>query len=239
MNLILERNQMVDLQLARRNISDERVLEAFRSVRREAFVPEKLVEFAYQDCPLPIADEQTISQPFIVALTMQALKLRGQERVLEVGTGSGYAAAILSHLAKEVHSVERLELLATQASQRLVQLGYRNVQVHRGDGTLGWLECAPYDAIAVAAGGPDVPAALLAQLAHGGRLVIPVGSAQSSQTLLLITREGDQFRRQELSEVRFVPLVGEQGWPGQASAQTLPQQPTQAGDIDGADSRTG
>ena len=231
MSLILERNQMVDLQLARRDISDPRVIEAFRSVPREAFVPAKLGEFAYEDSPLPIEDEQTISQPYIVALTVQALQLRGHERVLEVGTGSGYAAAILSHLAKEVHSVERSELLATGAAQRLAELGYHNVQVHHGDGTLGWPEHAPYDAIAVAAGGPEVPAALLAQLAPSGRLVIPVGPDQSSQVLLLITREGSQFSRRELSEVRFVPLVGEQGWPAEASPRILPENSARAAGI--------
>jgi protein-L-isoaspartate(D-aspartate) O-methyltransferase len=210
------RAQMVKLQLEGRGISDPRVLEAFRAVPREAFVPDELAEFAYRDAPLPIGEEQTISQPYIVAVTMEALGLTGNERVLEIGTGSGYAAAVLSRTAKEVFTVERLESLATQARERLERLGYGNVQVLHGDGTLGWPEHAPYDAIAVAAGGPEVPKALLSQLAPGGRLVIPVGPDESSQTLMRVTREGPEtFREEPLTAVRFVPLIGEQGWPDQ------------------------
>ena len=210
------RAQMVKLQLAGRGISDPHVLDAFRAVPREAFVPGKLAEFAYRDAPLPIGDEQTISQPFIVAVTMEALGLTGNERVLEIGTGSGYAAAVLSRTAREVFTVERLESLATQARERLERLGYRNVQVLHGDGTLGWPEHAPYDAIAVAAGSPEVPKALRSQLAPGGRLVIPVGPDESSQILMRVTREGQEtFREEPLTAVRFVPLIGEQGWPDQ------------------------
>lgn len=220
MSLLAERNQMVDLQLGRRDITDARVLAAFRAVPREAFVPTNATELAYEDGPLPIGHEQTISQPYIVALTAQALALREHERVLEVGTGSGYAAAILSQLVAEVQSVERLEPLAASATRRLQELGYDNVHVHCGDGTLGLPDHAPYDAIAVAAGGPEVPAALLTQLAPGGRLVIPVGAQESAQVLLLITREGDTFRKQELSEVRFVPLLGAQGWPVEQRVQS-------------------
>ena len=208
------RDRMVDSQLARRGIGDARLLEAFRTVPREAFLPEGLVEFAYDDTPLPIADGQTISQPYIVAVTIEALGLRGGERVLEVGTGSGYAAALLSRLAKEVYTVERLQSLAEEAQARLARLGYDNVHVLWGDGTMGWAEHAPFDAIAVAAGGPEVPRALLAQLAPGGRLVVPVGPDESTQTLVRVTRETEsRFRQENLAAVRFVPLIGEQGWP--------------------------
>ena len=214
MSLTEARSQMVDLQLAGRGLSDERLLEAFRTVPREAFVPADLVDFAYRDGPLPIGEEQTISQPYVVAVTIEALGLKGHERVLEIGTGSGYAAAVLSRLAKDVFTVERRESLATNARERLAQLAYANVYVLQGDGTLGWSEHAPYDAIAVAAGGPHVPKALLAQLAPGGRLVIPVGPDESSQTLMRVTRVGpSDFREEPLTQVCFVPLIGEQGWP--------------------------
>jgi protein-L-isoaspartate(D-aspartate) O-methyltransferase len=204
---------MVDRQLAGRDINNERVLKAFRDVPREAFLPENLREFAYEDSPLPIAQGQTISQPYIVALTVQALELRGGERVLEVGTGSGYAAAILSRIAKDVYTVERLESLAVAAAAQLARLKYNNVHVLCGDGTLGWPDHAPYDAIAVAAGGPEVPSALLAQLAVGGRLVIPVGP-ESEQVLVRVTRTAaDEYQREDLTSVRFVPLIGAQGWP--------------------------
>jgi protein-L-isoaspartate(D-aspartate) O-methyltransferase len=209
-----ERTRMVDLQLAGRGIEDPRVLEAFRTVPRETFLPDSMAEFAYQDSPLPIGEGQTISQPYIVAVTIEALRLGENDRVLEIGTGSGYAAAVLSRVAKEVFTVERIEALAGEARERLTRLGYRNVHVLCGDGTLGWPDHAPYDAIAVAAGGPEIPRALLSQLAPGGRLVIPVGSDESSQTLMRVTREGeDQFREEPIASVRFVPLIGVQGWP--------------------------
>jgi len=205
---------MVDLQLARRGIATPRTLEAFREVPREAFLPAELAEFAYRDTPLPIGDDQTISQPYVVAVTIEALALEGTERVLEIGTGSGYAAAVLSRLAKEVFTIERIEALATSARERLARLEHRNVEVLHGDGTLGWPEHAPYDAIAVAAGGPVVPPALKEQLAIGGRLVIPVGPEESSQVLTRVTRRGlEDFQEEPLIEVRFVPLIGEQGWP--------------------------
>jgi protein-L-isoaspartate(D-aspartate) O-methyltransferase len=208
------REKMVALQIAGRGISDPRILDAFRDVAREAFVPAELAEFAYQDAPLPISNGQTISQPYIVAVTIEALALQGNERVLEIGTGSGYAAAVLSRCAKDVFTVERHASLAAEARERLARLGYGNVAVLHGDGTLGWSEHAPYDAIAVAAGGPEVPKALLAQLAPGGRLVIPVGPDESSQTLVRVTRQGpDDFHEEPLTAVRFVPLIGEQGWP--------------------------
>lgn len=214
------RAKMVELQLVRRGISQQRVLDAFRTVPREAFLPPELAEFAYTDAPLPIAEEQTISQPYIVALTAQSLRLAPHERVLEVGAGSGYAAAILSRIAREVYTVERLESLAASARQRLLELGFQNVLVLHGDGTLGWSEHAPYDAIAVAAGGPDVPEALLEQLAIGGRLVIPIGSGDSPQVLTRVTRESrTSFRREPILNVRFVPLIGEQGWSEQSAPQ--------------------
>lgn len=233
MSLSMNRDRMVQLQLAGRGIADPRLLEAFRSVPREDFVPAELTEFAFHDTPLPIGDGQTISQPYIVAMTLAALGLRGGERVLEVGTGSGYAAAVLSRLAKEVYSVERLASLADSARERLARLGYDNVQVLCGDGTLGWAEHAPYDAIAVAAGGPEVPRALLNQLAPGGRLVIPVGPDESSQVLMRVTRHDAGFHSEPLTEVRFVPLIGEQGWP---DAGGVVQAPTTKAE-DGAVSR--
>lgn len=208
-----ERSRMVDLQLARRGIDDARVLEAFRQVPRQHFVPSDLAEFAYRDAPLPIGNDQTISQPYIVAVTLAALSLRGPERVLEIGTGSGYAAAILSLLAKEVFTVERVASLADTARERLARLGYANVHVLHGDGTLGWSKHAPYDAIAVAAGGPEVPKALLEQLKPQGRLVMPVGP-EDKQILTRVVRESDRsYRREPIADVRFVPLIGVQGWP--------------------------
>jgi len=207
------RRRMVEFHLAGRGIADPRVLDAFRSVPREAFLPESLAEFAYEDTPLPIDQGQTISQPYIVALTIQALELREGDRVLEVGTGSGYAAAILGRVASEVYTVERLEPLAAAATQRLSRLGFTNVQVACQDGSLGWSDHAPYDAIAVAAGGPHAPPALLGQLAIGGRLVIPVGPNDAAQVLVRFTRESEtEYREEALTEVRFVPLIGEQGW---------------------------
>jgi len=209
-----DRDRMVDLQLAGRGVADARLLAAFRKVPRHEFVPVGLGEFAYEDAPLPIGSEQTISQPYIVALTIEALGLRGGERVLEIGTGSGYAAAVLSRLVESVFTVERLASLAESARERLARLGYHNVRVLCGDGTLGWAEHAPYDAIAVAAGGPEIPRALLDQLAPGGRLVMPVGPDTSSQMLMRVTRRGEtHFETEPLREVRFVPLIGEQGWP--------------------------
>lgn len=222
---------MVERHLAGRGIDDPRVLEAFRTVPREEFVPQDLVSQAYSDRPLPIGDGQTISQPYIVALTVSALELRGHERVLEIGAGSGYAAAVLGALVSQVFTVERLAPLAEQARERLARLGFRNVHVRCGDGTLGWPEHAPYDAIAVAAGGPEVPRALLEQLAPGGRLVMPVGADETSQMLLRVTREPDgSFRTEPLGEVRFVPLIGKQGWPEPARPSGSPSGPASRAD---------
>lgn len=207
------RTQMIEEQLERRGIHEPRVLHAFMDVPREAFLPSTQRPFAYRDTPLPIEEGQTISQPYIVALTAEALQLKGWERVLEVGTGSGYAAAILSHLAARVFTIERHPQLAAQAREHLAALGLDNVRVTCGDGTLGWAEHAPYDAIAVAAAAPHVPPALREQLAVGGRLVIPVGK-RGEENLVRITRVNDsQFREEVLCPVRFVPLIGKQGWP--------------------------
>ena len=214
-DLTHRRRHMIEAHLAQRGITSPLVLEAFESVPREAFVPDELAEFAYEDSPLPIGEEQTISQPYIVAVTVEALELRGGERVLEVGAGSGYAAAVLGRIAKDVYTVERRPSLATTARERLERLGFTNVHVRCGDGSLGWNEHAPYDAIAVAAGGPRVPEALKAQLAIGGRLVIPVGPDESGQTLVRVTRESEtMFREEEIANVRFVPLIGAQAWAG-------------------------
>jgi protein-L-isoaspartate(D-aspartate) O-methyltransferase len=213
LNFAQERARMVELQLAGRGISNPLVLDAFRAVPREAFLPDSLAEFAYRDTPLPIREGQTISQPYIVAVTIEALDLKGGERVLEIGTGSGYAAAVLSRIADEVYTVERHGSLAEEARTRLARLGYGNVHVLHADGTLGWSEHAPFDAIAVAAGGPEIPRALKSQLKLEGRLVIPVGREESSQVLTRVVREGEErFREEPITEVRFVPLIGEQGW---------------------------
>jgi protein-L-isoaspartate(D-aspartate) O-methyltransferase len=207
-----QRLAMIERQIMVRGIDDRRVLDAFASVPREAFVSPELASFAYDDAPLPIGGGQTISQPYIVALTAAALRLEPDDRVLDIGTGSGYAAAVLSRIAREVYGVERVPELCRTAQERLAALSYDNVQVRCGDGTLGWPEHAPYDAIAVAAVGPRVPPALLEQLALGGRLVMPVGP-DGSQTLLCLTRTGPEtYREESLVDVRFVPLIGAQGF---------------------------
>lgn len=204
---------MVAEQLRQRDIVDPAVLEAFAAVPREAFIDPDMDDLAYEDGPLGIGYGQTISQPYVVAMTAQALKLKRTDRVLEIGTGSGYAAAILSRLAREVHTIERIEPLADTAAMRLADLGYENVFVHVGDGTLGWPEAAPYDAIAVAAGAPRPPPSLLQQLTIGGRIVLPHGT-ESMQRLVRITRKSQtEFVEENLGDVRFVPLVGAEGWP--------------------------
>ena len=207
------RKQMIDYQLAARGLHDQSVLDAVNAVPREEFVPTDLVEFAYSDAPLPIAASQTISQPYIVALMSAALELKPGERVLEVGTGSGYAAAVLAEITTDVYTIERHKILADTARSRLEELGYRNIQVLYGDGTLGWPEHAPFDAIVVAAGGPDVPESLKEQLAIGGRLVIPVGSSLRTQKLLRVRRISEnEYQEEDLGDVRFVPLIGAAGW---------------------------
>ena len=207
------RDEMVEHHIAARGVRSTRVLQAMRKVAREAFLPENLREFAYEDSPLPIAEGQTISQPYIVALMAEALLLEGGEKVLEIGTGSGYAAAVLAEIAAEVYTVERIGQLAEKAATALAGQGYDNVHVLHGDGTRGWADHAPYDAIVVAAGGPKIPESLRTQLKIGGRLVIPIGSNARAQELVRVTRvTKDEYRREDLADVRFVPLLGQEGW---------------------------
>jgi protein-L-isoaspartate(D-aspartate) O-methyltransferase len=214
---------MIERQIAHRGVRDPLVLEALGEVPREHFLPEDLHEFAYEDSPLPIEQGQTISQPYIVALMTEALLLRGGERVLEIGTGSGYAAAVLARIAGEVYTVERHGQLAAKAADVLARHGYHNVHVLHGDGTLGWPEHAPFDAIVVAAGGPDVPPALKSQLKIGGRLVIPVGANRTLQELVRVTRVSAlEYRTEEIADVRFVPLVGAAGWAAEAHEAATP-----------------
>ena len=204
---------MVEKAIFARGVRSDLVLGAMRSVPRELFLPGRLREFAYDDAPLPIEEGQTISQPYIVAFMTEALALRGGEKVLEIGAGSGYAAAVLSEIAAEVYTVERHGPLAEKAAATLADLGYDNVHVLHGDGTLGWPAHAPFDAIVVAAGGPKIPESLKDQLKIGGRLVIPVGADQRAQELVRVTRSGQsEYRREDLADVRFGPLLGEEGW---------------------------
>jgi protein-L-isoaspartate(D-aspartate) O-methyltransferase len=207
------RREMVERQIKARGVTSPTVLEAMGNVRREGYLPSYLGEFAYEDTPLPIEEEQTISQPYIVAFMIEALDLAAGKRVLEIGTGSGYAAAVMAEIGAEVYTIERHERLATKAAERLARDGYTKVHVVHSDGTLGSPDAAPFDAIVVAAGGPEVPRALRNQLAVGGKLVIPVGGVIGLQTLKRITRLADgSFREEDLADVRFVPLVGAQGW---------------------------
>lgn len=213
------RQRMIERHLVTRGIRDAAVLAAMREVPREAFIAAELAEFAYEDAPLPIEAGQTISQPYIVAAMTEALELTPQSRVLEIGTGSGYAAAVLSRIAAEVYTIERHKELARAAARRLEALGYTNVHVLHGDGTLGWPAHAPYDAVVVAAGGPDVPRPLLEQLAIGGRLVIPIGPTPRTQELVRVRRTDEtRYAREELGGVQFVPLIGAEGWPEQPGA---------------------
>ena len=206
-----QRVEMIEKQLRRRGISDAAVLAAMTAVPRHEFVAEELRLHAYDDLPLPIGGGQTISQPYIVAAMTAALHLQLGDRVLEIGTGCGYQAAVLSRLAKEVFTIERRPELASAASAKLARLGYPNAHVHCGDGTLGLPELAPFDAILVAAAAPAVPKPLLAQLADGGRMILPVGNAEH-QELRLIEKRGDAFPTKMLEGCRFVPLVGYHGW---------------------------
>ncbi len=206
-----ERLRMVEEQIARRGLRDPRLLTALRTVPRHRFVPPEELDWAYSDGPLPIGHGQTISQPYIVALMTDLLHLAPTGRVLEVGTGSGYQAAILGKMAAEVHTVEVIPELARQAEKVLAELGFANVWVHRGDGSLGWPEAAPYDGILVAAAAPDVPPPLLDQLAEGGRLVLPVGS-RGFQELQVWERRGGKLHCERGIPVAFVPLRGEYGW---------------------------
>ena len=205
----IDRHHMVEKQIVGRGLHDPRLLDAFESVPRHLFLPQGQDHLAYADGPLPIGYEQTISQPYIVALMTDSLQLAGDERVLEVGTGSGYQAAILAHMAQEVHTIEFVSELAMRAKRLLSD--YPNVFCHFGDGSLGWQEAAPYDAIIVTAAAPKAPQALLNQLKDGGRLVIPVGK-KSHQVLQVWTRHGNEFGYDEVTEVSFVALRGKHGW---------------------------
>src|SRR3954467_593435 len=236
LDLTRARARMVDVQIARRGVRDRSVLDAMRRVPRKAFVQPGFEEFAYEDGPLPIGEGQTISQPHIVALMIEAAEIRPGDTVLEVGAGSGYAAAVMSQIADRVYAIERLPSLGEAARRRFERLGYDNIELRLGDGTKGWSEAAPFNAILVSAGGPDVPPALKEQLAIDGRLVVPVGADLHDQHLLKITRISKTgFEKQDLGTVRFVPLIGEQGWtedgrrsatnhlPGRSRGQPLPQ----------------
>jgi protein-L-isoaspartate(D-aspartate) O-methyltransferase len=230
------RDRMVEIQIAGRGVRDRRVLEAMRAVPREAFVESGLEEFAYEDGALPIGENQTISQPYIVALMIEAAAIKPGDRVLEVGAGSGYAAAVMSRIADRVYTIERHASLGESARHRFRKLCYENLELRIGDGTLGWPEAALFDAILVAAGGPEVPPSLKEQLAIGGRLIIPVGEHERQQTLLKVTcRSKTDFEEEDLGGVMFVPLVGKQGWaedgrrsasnhvPGQSRGRNVPE----------------
>lgn len=205
------RERMVKNQLIPRGITDRRVLEAMRKIPRHLFVEEALQGEAYNDHPLPIGHKQTISQPYIVALMTQALDLKGDEKTLEVGTGSGYQTAILAELSEKVYTIERIRPLMENARKLLAELGYANILFKAFDGTLGWKEYAPYDAIIVTAGAPRIPEPLLEQMADGGRMVIPIGD-RYSQDLIKVVRKKDDYRQENLGGCRFVDLVGVHGW---------------------------
>jgi len=208
-----EREAMVERQLRRRGISEPAILSAFRAVPREAFVSDEYAHLAYGDYPLPIEANQTISQPYIVALMIQAAGIENGDAVLEVGAGSGYAAAVIGCIAARVVAIERQHDLVDVARQRLERLGYTNVTIVEGDGTRGCPDQAPFDAILAAASGSHVPDALLAQLAPGGRIVMPLGGPGAVQELVKVTKQDDGILVQEnLGAVRFVPLIGEEGW---------------------------
>lgn len=207
------RDRMVNVHIAGRGVRDRRVLDAMRTVPRERFISPALEEFAYADHPLPIGEQQTISQPYIVALMLEAAELTPGDHVLEVGAGSGYAAAVMSRLVRHVYAMELHDSLAETAAARFAVLGYDNITMQHGDGSLGWAAAAPFDAILVAAGAPAPPPALREQLVIGGRLVIPVGDEHTGQRLRRITRRSEHdFDEEDLGGVRFVPLLGAQGW---------------------------
>ena len=207
------RERMVAEQILARGVRDKRVLDAMSRVSREAFVPENVRNLAYEDRPLPIAAGQTISQPYIVAYMIEALVLKGGEKVLEIGAGSGYAAAVLAEIAGEVYTIERIDQLAEKAASNLIDEGYENVHILHADGTIGWRDESPFDAILVSAGAPEIPLALKQQLAIGGRMVIPVGADSKAQELIRITRVDENgYDREDLADVRFVPLIGKEGW---------------------------
>ena len=208
-----EREMMVEVQLKGRGIKDKRVLEAMGKVPRHRFVEKKFQSTAYADYPLSIGEKQTISQPYMVALMTQCLKLQGDEKVLEVGTGSGYQVAILAELAKEVYSIERIASLARRARKILPELGYPNIRFKVGDGTRGWEKHSPYEGIMVTAGSPDIPQSLVDQLSEGGRMVIPVGG-NFSQELVVVRKWKGKVEKKNICGCVFVPLIGKFGWKG-------------------------
>ena len=205
------RTEMVETQIRKRGVKDPGVLRAMANVPRHEFVPECLQNFAYSDEPLAIGAGQTISQPYIVATMTQTLRLTGEEKILEIGTGCGYQAAVLSMLAREVYSIELRPELARSAGERLERLGFQNVHVHCGDGSLGLKEFSPFDAILVAAAAPRVPEPLLEQMSEGARLIAPIG-AEDHQNLVFVTRRGDEYTTEWREGCRFVPLLGRHGW---------------------------
>jgi protein-L-isoaspartate(D-aspartate) O-methyltransferase len=211
MNFVHARYTMVETQLVRRGIMDKRVITAMGNVPREKFIPKKLENDAYGDYPLSIGEGQTISQPYMVAIMTECLELKGTEKVLELGTGSGYQAAILAELAHSVISIERIPALAEQARQRLLELGYKNIQVISNDGTLGYPAEQPYDGIIVTAGAPKIPDTLVNQLKPGGKLVIPVGS-KFTQTLTIVEKKQIGYKSRAVLGCVFVPLIGQEGW---------------------------
>lgn len=208
----IPRARMVEHLRTHYKIADDRVLEAMNRVQRHLFVPQAIWSQAYKDNALPIAAKQTISQPFIVARMSELLELKGSERVLEIGSGSGYQTAVLALLARKVYAIERLAPLAAEAKQKLMQMGYRNISYRTADGTEGWPVYAPFDAILVAAGGPEIPEPLVQQLEIGGRMVIPVGKEVKSQILVRITRTAKGFDKENCGPCSFVPLIGQHGW---------------------------
>jgi protein-L-isoaspartate(D-aspartate) O-methyltransferase len=211
--VVANSERMVDRQIARRGVRDPRVLTAMRKVERAAFLPDAMREFAYEDTALPIEEGQTMSQPYIVARMAEAAGIEPLDRVLEVGAGSGYAAAVFAELAALVYAIERHPALAHLAESRLRDLGYTNVDIRIGDGTLGWPEEAPFDVIIASAGGPRVPETLKEQLEIGGRLIMPIGDTPDGQRLVRVTRSGrETFEQDPLEEVIFVPLIGAEGW---------------------------
>jgi protein-L-isoaspartate(D-aspartate) O-methyltransferase len=212
-DLAKAREEMVERQVAARGITDQSLLDAMRSVPRELFVPEHLIEFAYEDGPLPIEADQTISQPYIVALMIEAAEVKPGDKVLEIGAGSGYAAAVMGRIAGEVLALERHHELAELAGKRLEWLGYTNVDILEGDGTNGLPEEAPFDAIIAAASGSHVPETLVGQLSVGGRMVMPIGEPHSVQRLVKVTRVSEEeYEQEDLGPVRFVPLIGDHAW---------------------------
>lgn len=205
------RENMVDCQIKARGINDEKILQSMREIPRHLFVPEQQRTYAYEDFPLPIGEGQTISQPHIVALMTEMLRLKGHEKVLEIGTGSGYQAAVLSKIAKEVYTIEKIESIGLKAKELFKELGYKNIKVKIGDGTEGWAQYSPYDGIIVTAGSPQIPEPLIEQLGENGRIVVPIGGPFSQDLILGEKIKGELITRTICGCV-FVPLIGKHGW---------------------------